>query len=47
MSTSRSIYVIYFSFSSSSHEYRPTGSFANFLEYILLILDDYVDEEYK
>ena len=47
------IYVIYFSFSSSfslwlfvqSREYRHTCSFAYFLQYALLFLDDDVDEQ--
>ena len=30
-----------------SHEYRQTCSFAYFLDYLLLFLDDNMDEEYK
>ena len=49
------IYVIYFSFLSSfslglnvqSHEYRPNCSFAYFLEYVPIFLDDKLDEERK
>ena len=47
--------MIYFSFLSSfsfglnvqSHEYRPTCSFAYFLEYVPIFLDDKLDEERK
>ena len=33
-------------FHSHLHFYRHTSSFAYFLEYVLLFLDDNVDEEY-
>ena len=39
-----SVYVIYFSYSSSFKKYKISCYFAYFLEYVILFLDDNVNE---